>query len=111
MHRFGTGVPGDVVGDALYATLVYLLLALLAPRAPRRIIGALALILCAVVEFLQLTGIPLQIATVFPAAALVLGAGFDQRDLLVYAVAVVVTMIVDVTISRAARGRSRAATR
>ena len=103
MHRFGTGIAADVVGDALYATLVYLVLALLAPRSPRRLIGALALILCALVEFLQLTGIPREAAAVFPPAPLVLGAGFDQRDLLVYAAAVVVTMIVDVVISRAAR--------
>jgi hypothetical protein len=106
VHRYGSGDSGDILGDALYATLVYLLLALLAPRSPRRFIGALALIACAVVEFLQLTGIPREVATAFPPAALVLGAGFDQRDLLVYAAAVVITMTIDVAISRAARPRS-----
>lgn len=111
MHRYGSGDSGDILGDALYATLVYLLLALLAPRSPRRFIGALALIACAVVEFLQLTGIPREVATAFPPAALVLGAGFDQRDLLVYAAAVVITMIIDVAISRAARPRSLSTSR
>lgn len=106
MHRYGSGDSGDIVGDALYATLLYLLLALLAPRSPRRMLAALALILCAGVEFLQLTGIPRDLAAVFPPAALVLGAGFDQRDLLVYAAAVVITMIIDVAISRATRPRS-----
>ncbi|MFB7251762.1 DUF2809 domain-containing protein [Microbacterium sp. NPDC056234] len=106
VHRYGSGDSGDIVGDALYATLVYLVLALLAPRSPRRLIGAMALIVCAVVEFLQLTGIPREAATVFPPAALVLGAGFDQRDLLVYAAAVLITMVIDVAISRAARPRT-----
>ncbi|HWV48679.1 MAG TPA: DUF2809 domain-containing protein [Microbacterium sp.] len=109
VHRYGSGDTGDIIGDALYATLVYLLLALLAPRSPRRLIGALALILCALVEFLQLTGIPREAAAVFPPAALVLGAGFDQRDLLVYAAAVVIAMIVDVVISRAARPQAHTA--
>ncbi len=109
MHRYGSGDAGDIVGDALYATLIYLLLALLAPRSPRRLIGALALIFCALVEFLQLTGIPREAATVFPPAALVLGAGFDQRDLLVYAAAVVIVMIIDVALSRATRPRSHTA--
>ena len=109
VHRFGSGLAGDVIGDALYAVLVYLVLVLLAPRAPRRMIAALALILCATVEFLQLTGIPRDAADVFPPAVLVLGAGFDQRDLLVYAAAVVLALLLDAGISRsAARGRRRA---
>ncbi|WP_243232625.1 DUF2809 domain-containing protein [Microbacterium sp. CIAB417] len=106
VHRFGSGIPGDVAGDALYAVLVYVLLALVSPRSPRRLIAALALIACAAVELLQLTDFPRDVAAAFPPAALVLGAGFDQRDLLVYAAAVVAAMLVDVAISRAARRRS-----
>lgn len=45
-------------GDTLYATLVYLLVALLWPRAPRWCVGLLAFGLCIAVELSQLAHAP-----------------------------------------------------
>jgi hypothetical protein len=103
----GSGDGADILGDALYGALIYLVLALLAPRRSRRVVAAIALILCAGVEFLQLTGVPRSAAEIFPPASLVLGSGFDQRDLLVYAAAVVITMVIDAGASSRAEQRRR----
>lgn len=106
VHRLGSGDAGDIAGDALYAVLAYLLIALVLARRPRSLVAALAIILCTSVELLQLTELPGDAAAAFSPAALVLGRGFDQRDLLVYAFAIVLVMLADVAISRTiARGR------
>ncbi|MGY1552325.1 ribosomal maturation YjgA family protein [Microbacterium sp. A588] len=106
VHELGSGIPGDIAGDALYGVLIYLLFVFLIPRGARSLPAALAIIFCTGIEFLQLTDIPARAAAAFPPAVLVLGAGFDQRDLLVYAFAIIGAMIVDVAISRAMRRRS-----
>lgn len=106
VHRFGSGIQGDIVGDALYAVLIYLLFVFLLPRNARTLPAALSIILCTGIEFLQLTDIPEQVTEAFPPAVLALGAGFDQRDLLVYAFAVIGAMLVDTVISRALRHRT-----
>ncbi|WP_229718312.1 ribosomal maturation YjgA family protein [Microbacterium aerolatum] len=106
VHRFGSGDLGDMAGDALYAALVYLVFAFLLPRRARSLCAALAIIVCTVIEFLQLTDVPATLAELFPPAALVLGAHFDRRDLLVYAFAVVCAMLLDVVVSRALRRRA-----
>jgi hypothetical protein len=108
VHEFGNGTMGDIIGDALYAILMYLLLACLMPRSLRSAVAALAIMFCCAVELLQLTELPQRATEAFPAAALLLGAGFDTRDLIVYAVAVVAVMLVDVAVSRSSgRGRRR----
>lgn len=106
MHRFGSGDLGDMAGDALYAALVYLVFAFLLPRRARSLCGALAIIVCTVIEFLQLTDVSATLTEFFPPAALALGAHFDRRDLLVYAFAVVCAMLLDVVVSRALRRRA-----
>lgn len=106
VHRFGSGDIGDVAGDALYAALVYLLFAFLLPRRARSLCAALAIVFCSAIELLQLTEAPARVAQLFPPAALVLGAHFDRRDLLVYAFAVVFTMLLDVVVSRGLRRRA-----
>ena len=105
VHSFGSGVAGDVAGDALYAVLIYLLFVFLLPRHARSLPAALAIMFCTAIELLQLTDIPATITSMFAPAALVLGAGFDQRDLLVYAFAVIGVLLVDVAISRSLRSR------
>ncbi|KDA06091.1 hypothetical protein DC31_12800 [Microbacterium sp. CH12i] len=101
VHRLGTGILGDIAGDALYAVLIYLIFVFLLPRSARSLPAALAIIFCTAIEFLQLTDVPSKLTGMFPPAALVFGAGFDQRDLLVYAFAVIGAMLVDAAISRA----------
>jgi len=86
------GLPGslatDVAGDALYAAAAYTGLVLLWPRARRLVLAGAAVLWCVGVEVLQLTGLPSALADAFPLSALVLGSGFDPRDLVVYLLAV-----------------------
>lgn len=58
VHLGVSGMIGDIVGDALYAVLIYVLVAFLAPRRPRPAIAVAAFVFCAAVELLQLTGLP-----------------------------------------------------
>lgn len=106
VHTIGSGIPGDIAGDALYAVLIYLIFVLLIPRSARTLPAALAIIFCTGIEFVQLTEIASRVAAAFPPAVLVLGASFDQRDLLVYAFAITGAMLLDAMISRALRMRA-----
>ncbi len=102
----------DIAGDALYAAAVYSLVALLAAAWHPLAVGGVALAGCVGVELFQLTGIPLALGAVFPPAMLVLGTVFDPRDLLVYAVTVVLVTGTDaaartVMLRRASAARPR----
>jgi len=98
------GLPGstatDVAGDALYAVAAFTGLVLLFPRAPRFALAGAAALWCVGVELLQLTGVPLALAERVPPVALLLGTGFDARDLVVYVCAVAVAVAVDIAVSR-----------
>lgn len=105
VHRLlPASVASDVAGDALYAVAAYTGLVLLLPRARRSILAAAAALWCIAVELLQLTGVPVALAERIPVAALVLGSGFDARDLVVYVLAVASALGVDRAVS-GARGR------
>lgn len=104
VHALVAGAIGDIAGDALYAVLIYLLIAVVVPRWPALPVAAVAFAFCGGVELLQLTGLPREWAAGFPPLGLVFGSGFDGRDLVVYAVAVVVAALVDVTATRALAG-------
>ncbi|MCV0335680.1 MULTISPECIES: ribosomal maturation YjgA family protein [unclassified Microbacterium] len=111
VHRGMSGAVGDIAGDALYAVLIYLLVALVAPRWPRPAVAFLSFVVCAGVELLQLTGLPREWGAMFPPIRLVLGSGFDLRDLAVYAIAVAATSLIDMGVTRAVgRSASRNAT-
>lgn len=86
---------GGAVGDALYAVAVGVFLVLLLPRIGTITAGAVSVLLCAAVEFFQATGIPAALAETIPGTALVLGSGFDVRDLLAYAVGAVLFATAD----------------
>lgn len=112
VHAVVPGDVGDIAGDALYATLTALLLVLALPRARPRVIAIGAALVCAAVETLQLTTIPRALAEIFPPTALVLGSGFDARDLVVYTSAAVAVALVDHTVQarlRAAGGNTEGA--
>ena len=104
IHRSTGGVVGDVIGDALYAVLICLLVALIAARRRPLVPALVAFVFCAGVELFQLTGIPREWASVLPPIRLVLGSGFDGRDIAVYAVAIAMAAFVDLAVSRAAAG-------
>ena len=89
IHRDGIPmgvVARDFLGDALWAMMIAWWIAALAPDARVLARGAVALGICFAVEFGQLLHIPELDAfrrTVF--GHLVLGTGFDPRDLVAYA--------------------------
>ncbi|MDU0365699.1 DUF2809 domain-containing protein [Microbacterium sp. KSW4-17] len=100
-HRLmPSSVASDVAGDALYAVAVYTGLVLLLPRARPLLLAAGAAAWCVAVELLQLTVLPITLAERMPVAALVLGSGFDARDLVVYVLAVVSALGVDGVVTR-----------
>ncbi len=86
--RYGSGAAADALGDALYAALVTLLVALAAPRWPRAAQAGLAVGLCWAVELAQLTGVPAAAADAWPPLRYLLGTTFVATDLLWYAVGV-----------------------
>ncbi|GIT79474.1 hypothetical protein LLS1_11430 [Leifsonia sp. LS1] len=102
VHIATSGEPGGFVGDALYAVLVFLLAALVAPRASVLLTGGAALALCWGVELLQLTGIPAVLSRSVPGASLALGTTFEALDLVAYTVGVGTAVSVDALIRRAA---------
>ncbi|WP_223628529.1 DUF2809 domain-containing protein [Microbacterium sp. EST19A] len=99
-HRSVGGTIGDIAGDALYAVLIYLLVVLVAPGAPRPVVAVIAFAVCTGVELLQLTALPREWAAVFPPIEIVLGSGFDPRDIVVYAAAVAAASVVDIAVTR-----------
>ena len=97
----------DITGDALYAVAAYLAVVLVAPALGQLAVAGIAAGWCIAVELFQLTNIPLQLGAVFPPASLLLGTVFDRRDLLIYAVTVVLCASADV-IATAVTERLRA---
>jgi hypothetical protein len=77
---------GGPVGDALYATLVVVLVVLVRPRTAPAVAALTGLALCVAVELFQLTGVPAALGAWWPPARLVLGTTFWAPDLLRYAV-------------------------
>ena len=85
VHFVVSGLTGDLVGGALYAVLVCLVVAFVAPRQHPLRVGAIGFALCVLVELFQLTGVPLALAEVSSAVALVLGTTFVALDFVAYA--------------------------
>ncbi|NUL48947.1 DUF2809 domain-containing protein [Cellulosimicrobium funkei] len=92
-------------GDALYAVLVYLLVAWCVPWESPRVVAGVAVALCWLIELFQLTGLPLALAEAWWPARLVLGTGFAWVDLLAYAAGVLVAGAADAALGRVVRGR------
>ncbi len=94
-------------GDALYAVLIYLLVAILLPARSRVLVAGLALTVCVAVELLQLTGLSAELGALWSPLRLVLGTTFGFADLVAYAGGVALAYAVDrllgVVFSRAAR--------
>ncbi len=107
VHEQADGWAGAFAGDALYAVLLFLLVALVAPRTSSVLVGGVALTVCAGVELLQLTGVPARLSATIPGAELVLGSTFQATDLLAYAIGAVVAAAVDLLVRRRAAGSSR----
>ena len=85
-----------VLGDALYAAAVYLVLALLVPGARQSRVAVATLSLCAAIELFQLTDIPMQLART-PLRWL-LGTTFAWEDLAYYALGTMGIYVLDVRV-------------
>lgn len=103
VHFTMTDAVGQLAADALYAVLVYLVVAFAFPAVRRNFVAAIAFAACALIELFQLTDVPLLLAEAFPPARLVLGTTFAPLDLVAYAVGVAVACIVDVLAQRPRR--------
>lgn len=99
-HLVGSGPIADRAGDALYAVMVYLVIAIAFPRASVVIVGVAALAICTAIEVFQLTGLPALWAQSFWPVRLVLGAGFDPGDLIAYAMGAAAAAAADFVIGR-----------
>jgi hypothetical protein len=87
-HALG-GVARDVLGDALWAAMIAWWVAAAAPAARLPVRMAVALAICVAVEASQLLHTPaLDAVRGTTAGHLVLGSGFDPRDLVAYALGV-----------------------
>jgi Protein of unknown function (DUF2809) len=89
-------VARDVVGDALWAAMMFWWISSVVPRSSRPARVAIALLVCAAVEVSQLSHASLLMTLrETRLGALVLGTGFDSRDLVSYTCGVAVAAIID----------------
>ena len=96
----GAGGLADPTAHALYAALIYLLVALVRPRSRPWKTAAVATGFCVVVELFQLTGIPMSLMEITPLSRLVLGTTFSAGDLLVSAFAIAAVAAIDAAVHR-----------
>ena len=92
-RRFPLGVSvwDKSLGDALYAVMVYLLVALVRPGALPARLGIAAFVISFAIELFQLTGIP---AAAPRLVRIALGTTFAWHDVACYAIGAVVTACV-----------------
>ena len=113
VHLRGTGlrpVVRDALGDVLWAMMISSWAGALAPRARLAVRSLAAYAVCAGVEVSQLYHAPaLDAARANAVGHLVLGSGFDQRDLAAYGVGVALVALFESTAvarrTRRARGQ------
>ncbi|WP_264668838.1 DUF2809 domain-containing protein [Arthrobacter sp. VKM Ac-2550] len=106
MVRFaGSGTWTNHTGDALYAVLIYLLVAAVTPRIPSVLTAAAALAVCTAVELLQLSPLPAALGEIFPPARLVFGTTFGMLDLVSYGTGVLAAGLLDGVLRRRLRVR------
>ncbi len=95
------GVARDSLGDALWAMMMVWLVGVLIPRSATIMRAAIALAISFCVEFSQLIHTPaLDSLRQSTLVHLVLGSGFDARDLLSYTCGVGVAVLIERAFSR-----------
>lgn len=95
----GIAVFDKSLGDALYAVMVYLLLAIAFPRRGHRALAVVALAICFALEAFQATGIPSRHAD-SPIVRWVLGTTFAWHDLACYVVGIAAVLLAEELRSR-----------
>ena len=103
--RYRRGPAADFTADALYAVLIYLLVAILLPRASSVAVAGIALAFCVAIELFQLTGVPGILSDAFPPARLVFGTTFAPVDLIAYALGTGVALAADAAVRRSKTNR------
>lgn len=91
----GTSPLADALGSALYTAAVYLVLALVRPRAREVPLAGAALAIAVAVELTQLTPVPAALVDLWSPVRLLLGTSFDPRDLLAYLIGAVAVGALD----------------
>jgi hypothetical protein len=108
---FGLGLPAFVVkygGSMLWATMVFFLVAILAPARSRSSVALIAAAIAIFVELLRLVHAPwLDAFRLTMAGALLLGRIFSLWDLLAYGVGIAFGALLDYLALSALRGRLR----
>ena len=108
IHWLATPFPftvRDILGDALWAMMVAWWAGALAPDMPPGVRSGFALAFCWAVEFSQLYHLPVLDAVRRTAPGqLVLGNGFDVRDLGAYAMGVLAALLLERAIRRSRAG-------
>jgi hypothetical protein len=100
----GAAAVQDKLGDALWASMIVWWISALAPRAPLAIRIAAALATCVAVECSQLYHTAtLDAVRQTTLGHLVLGSGFDARDLLAYTAGVLLAGLLDRVLHRIRR--------
>lgn len=98
---FLAAAPRDVLGDALWAAMIVWWVSAVAPHARRGRRGAVALAVCWAVELGQrVHGPALDAVRGTLPGHLVLGSGFDPRDLAAYAAGVAAALLADRALAR-----------
>jgi Protein of unknown function (DUF2809) len=104
VHRGGLAMSAgarDVTGDALWAAMMVWWVGAAIPTVPVLTRGAIALAICFAVELSQLVHAPwLDAARGSTLGRLVLGSGFDRRDLLAYALGVLLAVVLERALRR-----------
>ena len=99
VHRAGSGlnpIVRDMLGDAVWAMMMFYWLGVLFPRARLRTRTASALAICAGVEVSQLYHSPrLDALRATLPGHLVLGSGFDARDFLSYSLGIAAAALLE----------------
>jgi Protein of unknown function (DUF2809) len=104
VHLRGAVLPAaarDVLGDALWAVMIVWCVSAAAPTARQMTRGAAALAICWAVEASQLYHAPvIDSLRATTAGQLVLGSGFDSRDLAAYAAGVLAAVVLQAAACR-----------
>ena len=91
----------DIMGDGLYAMMIAWWIGAVAPNVRLLARSAAAYALCASIEVSQLWHAPvIDVIRATRLGALVLGSGFDPRDLASYACGVAIAAILELNVQR-----------
>jgi hypothetical protein len=109
LRHFASGAISKYGGVALWAALVYALLVIVRPHAPRAGVALVALAISWAVELFQLTPIPAALSARHALFHLVLGDTFHAPDLAAYPLGIALAAAIDVLVSPSRGSSSRSA--